>query len=73
MSLLALLFALACERGLTHLLLGPSLFGSGFLGDFASVSATWLVGGLVFIALAHLLKVDEVGRALAMVRARLGK
>jgi putative peptidoglycan lipid II flippase len=72
-SLFKLTVAAGVAGGLTHLLLGPSLFGSGFLGDFASVSATWLVGGLVFIALAHLLKVDEVGRALAMVRARLGK
>lgn len=50
-----------------------TLFGAGFLGDFASILATWLVGGVGFAGLAVLLRVNEVNQALAIVRRRLGK
>ena len=66
--------AAAAVAGLvTFFLLTPSLFGAGPLGDLASVLATWLVGGVLFVGLAHLLRVDEVGRAIRLVRSRLGK
>lgn len=73
LSLLKLGLAAGAAGGVTLFTLTPRLFDPGPLGNLASVLATWLVGGVLFIGLAHLLNVDEVGRAIRLVRSRLGK
>ena len=63
--------AAAVSGSIAAMALPASLFGSGPLGDLASVAAIWLVGGVGFVGLSVLLRVTEVNDAVNIVRRRL--
>lgn len=70
-AVLKIWLAAAVSGSIAAMALPASLFGSGPLGDLASVAAIWLVGGVGFVGLSVLLRVTEVNDAVNIVRRRL--